>query len=287
MKRYKWLVMFVVFLCLNVAGSALAANCSEIKKNLQQERNLQKKRKLIGDAIVQCPQDPVINFSYALSLERFKKYEKALFHYQRAVAAAPEMAKAYAGMGDVYIHLGLLDEAVAVYEKAVQYKPTSKRFKGRSSRLQIKQKALKGEVVSASEFVKVMDNKGKIPSGMSLLLTGPVLQYKIIFVENSNVLDTIGNEQLYALGQAIQNDALREIRFEISTFVNSGLSAKLAFENSKVRAKLIKEQLVINFQIDPKRIEIVWYGDSLPLDTGGLAGEVTRNERVEIRRIVE
>lgn len=287
MKKYNWFVVFVFFLCMGVASSVLASNCSETRKALQQERNLQKKRKLISNAIIQCPQDPVINFTYALSLERFKKYEKALIHYQKAVAADPEMAQAYAGIGDIYIHLGLLDEAIAGYEKAVRYKPTSKRFKGRYSRLQIKQKALKGEVVSASEFIKVMDNKGKIPSGMSLLLTGPVLQYKIIFVEDTNVLDTIGNEQLYAVGQAIQNDALRKIRFEISTFVNSGFSSKLALEHSKVRANLIMEQLVINFQIDPKRLEVVWYGDTLPLDTGSLAGDVTTNERVEIRRIAE
>jgi tetratricopeptide (TPR) repeat protein len=243
---------------------------------------------MVADAIVQCPADPDINYKYALSLERFRKYKKALGYYQKAIQYNPEMGKAYAGMGDVYIYLGLLDEAIEAYKNAVNYKSDNDRYAGRYERLVIKRKALRGEVLSVGEFIKVMDHRGKVPTNMSLLLTGPVLQYHIAFVSNSATLQPTGIRQLGAVGQAMQNDAIRHIRFEISTHVNSDLSSLAALEDSKIRATMIKDQLVTNFQIDPKRLEVIWYGDTQPLETEKLEGGVgARNERVEFKRILE
>jgi|GEM_PF-1174420 len=289
MKIKVWYVFLAIVLCLTVAGSGYAADCNAIKKALKQEHDVKKKRKILGDAIVQCPNDPDINYKYALSLERFRKYEKALGYYQKAVLADPAMAKAYAGMGDVYIYLGLLDEAIDAYKNAVKYMPQNDRFEGRYSRLSIKRKALRGEVLSVGEFIKVMDHRGKISSNMPLLLTGPALQYRVAFVEGSGTLQPTGIRQLGAVGQAMQNDAIQHVRFEISVHVDQGFSSsEEAFERSKARALMIKDQLVTNFLIDPKRLEIAWYGDAQPLETGApQAGGIIANERVEFKRIVE
>ncbi len=194
------------------------------------------------------------------------------------------MAKAHAGMGDVYIYLGLLDEAIDAYKKAVTFMPENDRYEGRYSRLVIKRKALRGEVLSVGDIIRVMDHRGKISSNMSLLLTGPALQYHVAFVEGSDTLQPTGIRQLGAVGQAMQNDAIRHVRFEISVHVDSSLGA---LEDSKVRANMIKDQLVTNFQINPKRLDVKWYGDAQPLETGKLAGRVNANERVEITRIIE
>ena len=215
MKIKKCHILLAIVLSLSMAGSGVAADCMAVKKALKQERNLKKKRKMLNDAIVQCPDDPVINYKYALSLERFRKYEKALGYYQKAVLGNPKMAKAHAGMGDVYIYLGSLDEAIDAYEIAVKYMPDSERFEGRYSRLKIKRKALRGEVLSVGEFIKVMDHRGKISSNMALLLTGPALQYRIAFARWSGTLLPTGIKQLGAVGQAMQNDSIKHVRFEI------------------------------------------------------------------------
>jgi tetratricopeptide (TPR) repeat protein len=286
MKTKKVHFLLVIFLCLTLAGPAFAADCMVIKKALQQERDLKKKRKMLNDAIIQCPEDPVINYKYALSLERFRKYEKALGYYQKAILSDPKMAKSHAGMGDVYIYLGLLDQAIEAYTKAVRFLPGNDRYQGRLDRLVIKRKALRGEVLSVGEVIKVMDHRGKISSNMALLLTGPALQYKIAFVENGDSLQPTGIRQLGALGQAMQNDALANVRFEISTHVESGFSSAAAQENSKLRAMMVKDQLVTNFQINPKRLEILWFGDAQPLEVGQSSVGVEANDRVEFKRII-
>lgn len=287
MKAKKWHIFLVIAICLGVCSPAFAVNCKAVKKGLQQERNLKKKRKMLADAIIQCPDDSIINYKYALSLERFRKYEKALGYYQKAVLIDPGMAKAHAGMGDVYIYLGLLDEAIEAYQQAVNNMPGNDRFISRLARLTIKRKALRGELLSVGEFIKVMDHRGKISSNMSLLLTGPALQYKIAFVGNTDTLQPTGIRQLGAVGQAIQNDVLKHVRFEISTHVEPALSQLAAIEASKGRAKMIKDQLVTNFQIDPKRLEITWYGDAQPLEMETSSGGIEANERVEFKRIIE
>jgi len=286
MKVRIFYLFFVFILCCGFAVPAMSADCQGIKKGLRKERNLKKKRKMLADAIIQCPDDAGINYKYALSLERYRKYDKALGHYQKAVVLKPNMGKAHAGMGDVYIYLGRLNEAINSYRVAARLMPENNRTKNRLERLEIKRKALEGGVVTVGEFIRVMDSRRKISSNMPLLLTGPALQYRIAFGANPDKLLPTGIRQLAATGQAMQNDALSGVRFEISTYVGTQLSSLAAMEESKVRAKMIKDRLVTNFLIDPKRLEIVWYGDTQPLEAA-VAGGNLLDERVEFKRIIE
>lgn len=278
--------VLVIFLCLTLTDQAFSADCTAIKKALKQERNIKKKREMVVDAIAQCPEDPHLNYKYGLFLERFRKYDKALGYYQKAILYDPKMAKAYAGMGDIYILLGLMDQAIEGYTKAVEIMPSNNRYNKRLSRLVVKRKALQGEVLSVGEVINVMDNRGKISSNMSLLLTGPALQYQIAFGENGGPLLPTGIRQLGAVGRAMQNDALANVRFEVSTHVDSALSSLAALEDSKVRAMMVKDQLVSNFQIDPKRLDVAWYGDTQPLEVDLVSGKINANERVEFKRII-
>ncbi|HID04114.1 MAG TPA: hypothetical protein EYP18_13065, partial [Desulfobacterales bacterium] len=176
---------------------------------------------------------------------------------------------------------------IAAYEKAIRNESGNKRYDGRYARLVIKRKALRGEVLTVSDFIKVMDNRRKISTNMSLFLIGPALQYHIAFVENSATLQDKGVSQLTAIGKAMHNESLQRARFEISAHVSTALSPLTAHEDSKVRAKMIKDHLVTNYQIDPKRLEVTWYGDEQPLVTGKIEGVSAVNERVEFKRIKE
>ncbi|MEN8200268.1 MAG: tetratricopeptide repeat protein [Thermodesulfobacteriota bacterium] len=283
--RGRFCFAFMAFVVgLHVGGNALAADCMAIKKKIKAEKSMKVKRQMITEAIIQCPEDPMLNYKYGLSLERFRKYEKALSHYQKATLYNPKMGMAHIGMGDVYIYLGQLDEAIEAYRKGVDLMPSDSRASSRLARLEVKNKALAGEIVTVSEFLKVMDQRGKIPTNMPLLLTGPALQYAVAFAVDSDVLLPTGIRQLAAVGQALQNEALQGVRFEISTYMESDVSPLDALERSKIRAQMIKDQLVSNFQIDPKRIDVTWHGDTLPLE---LSGGLSLNERVEFKRIVK
>ena len=286
MKKNIWFVLIAFSLSIFVTAPSHAADCNSLKKAVKAERNLKKKRKLLSNLIIQCPEDPQVNYKYALSLERFRKYDKALAHYQKAVNLDPQMGKAYAGMGDIYIYRGLLDDAIIAYDNAKRLMPQSERTSSRLARLEIKRKALAGGIVSAGEFVKVMDHRGKISSTIAVLLTGPVLQYNIAFMKNTNQLLPTGIRQLAAVGQGMQDDALKSVRFEIATYVDSVYPTPLAaLAASEKRVAMIKDQLVTNFLIDPKRIETVWYGDNQALEISSSAGTQTLNSRVEFKRL--
>jgi tetratricopeptide (TPR) repeat protein len=288
MKKNIWHILFALIISACVTVPSMAADCNSLKKALKNERNLKQKRKLLSNLIIQCPDDPQVNYKYALSLERFRKYDKALGYYQKAVLLSPQMGKAFAGMGDVYIYLGLLNEAIEAYSSAARLMPQSDRTASRLARLEIKKKALTGGIVSVGEFVQVMDHRGKISSNMPLLLTGPALQYNVAFVHNTAQLRPTGIRQLAAIGQAMQDDALKFVRFEISTFVDESYATPLvALEESKKRVTMIKDQLVANFLIAPERITVSWYGDNQPLESGSLSGARSLNSRVEFRRLFE
>ncbi len=279
--------LLIITLVLGLGSPCVAADCEAVHQAFKQEHNPQKRRKLVAAAILKCPNDPIINYKYGLSLERFRQYEKALGYYQTAARLDPAMAKAYSGMGDVYVQLGLLDEAINAYSKAVAGMPESERFNRRLKCLVIKRKALHGEVLTVGEFIEVMYHRGKISSSMSLLLRGPALQYKMAFVGKSGVLLPTGVRQLAAIGQGIQNDALKDMRFEISTHVAAGGTSLGALEDSKARAQMIKKQLVTNFKIDPNRIDITWYGDAQPLALESAGVMLDVSTRVEFRRVLK
>ncbi len=282
-KRYG-VSLLSLLVCLMVSTPVLAVDCNAIKKGIQAEKDLKKRRVKVAEAIVQCPEDPMLNYKYGLSLERFRQYDKALSYYQKAVRLDPDMGQAYAGMGDVYIYLGLLDESIEAYQKAVKLMPDNERSAGRLACLSIKRKALQGGVLTGVEFIKVMDRRGKISSHSPLHLTGPVLQYQIEFVGNSDKLLPTGIKQLGAVGQAMQNDAIGDLRFEIAVHVAPSAAA---MAESKKRAETIKDQLVTNFGIDPKRLELTWYGDSQPLDNLNFIQGGSIKQRVEFRKIAE
>ena len=287
MKIKYWHFLLAIIPFLLTGTPSFAVDCKAIKKAIPAEKNMKKRRTLVADAIIQCPEDPLLNYKYGLSLERFRKYDKALSYYQKATLYDPKMGKAYAGMGDIYIYQGLLDKAIGTYQKAVKLMPGDNRTGGRLARLEAKRKALEGGVLTVGEIITVMDHRGKIPTNMPLLLTGPVLQYQVAFVEDTNDLLPTGIRQIAGIGQAMQNQALQDIRFEIAVHMESPVSSLAALENSKIRAQMLIDQLVTNFQIDPKRLDMVWHGDTMPLESTGFTGGSSFNERVEFKRIIE
>lgn len=57
------------------------------------------------------------------TLLELKRYEEALAVYQRAVEIRPEYAQAWQGKGDAFLELKQYDEALDAYDKAIQIQP--------------------------------------------------------------------------------------------------------------------------------------------------------------------
>ncbi|PLX99552.1 MAG: hypothetical protein C0622_10290 [Desulfuromonas sp.] len=273
---------FLLLIGLLIAVPATAAeDCVALRKGVKAEMDLQKRRQLVADWVVKCPDDPMANYKFGLSLERYRKYNEALAHYRKATTLDPTMGNAFNGMGDIYIYLGQLDDALDAYQKAGELLPGNSRATSRLALLGAKKKALSGEVVSADEFIAVMTEKEKVSTSTPLLLLGPALQYQLAFDGNRTKLQPRGEKQLTAIGQALRNEALDGVRFEITAYVSDpGLSRQAATERAQARAELIKSLLTADYGIDPARMTLAWFGSPQPLSTG----RDTLGSWVEIQR---
>ncbi len=109
------------------ASQSFAADCLAIRKQIENETDILQRKELAKQGINDCPNDPIINFEYAYSMERFRKYKLALKHYQVAAKLAPKYAKSYFGMGDMYMHLERPKDAVMAYKTGLSLEPDNKR----------------------------------------------------------------------------------------------------------------------------------------------------------------
>jgi tetratricopeptide (TPR) repeat protein len=59
----------------------------------------------------------------ALEYSRFERYETALRYFRQAVVIAPRYSKAFYEMGNCLANLGQYDEAIALYDRAMDIDP--------------------------------------------------------------------------------------------------------------------------------------------------------------------
>lgn len=110
-------------------GNMLAADCKALRNQAKKTTSLLKKRDFLSDAVKMCPKDPYLNYDYAKTLERLRKYEEALKYYTIASRFQSTRAKAFFGMGDVFVVLSAPKKAVVAYEKGLAVDPKNKRAK--------------------------------------------------------------------------------------------------------------------------------------------------------------
>ncbi len=82
--------------------------------------SLLKKKEQLEGLVKRCEGDPEVNYQYAYTLERLRRYEDAARFYKRATELRPEKAKYYFGLGDVYRVLGMYKEALSAYEEGLR-----------------------------------------------------------------------------------------------------------------------------------------------------------------------
>ena len=127
--KLKGIVSLAVVICwLGVSmEDSHAADCKALRNQANEETSLLKKRNLLKKAVVQCPRDPQLNYSYAKTLERLRKYEEALKYYTVASRFRSTKAESFFGMGDIYLILSKPDKAAIAYEKGLRIDPKNER----------------------------------------------------------------------------------------------------------------------------------------------------------------
>ncbi|WP_457573654.1 OmpA family protein [Desulfolithobacter sp.] len=112
-----------IFLALVALPRPVLADCVKIRAGLRQEKGLIKRHNILKEAIKECPDDPKITYFYAYNLERLRKYDQARELYRRAVELDPDFARAWFGLGEMYLAAGDPENAIQALEKGLSIEP--------------------------------------------------------------------------------------------------------------------------------------------------------------------
>ena len=275
----------MVALGLALPGQANAADCNAISKNVKNERSLLKRNSLLAEAVKSCPDDPGINFMYGYSQERLRKYEQALKYYILATSLDGNYAKAYCGMGDIYMVLGNVASAVTAYDKGIALDGNNKRTVHSLELARIKLKAQSGGAISSDDFVNVMKNS-KPRTTTAGSVEGPLLRMLITFPNSSAELTDAAKDQLsLVVGRALLSPALEDAYFEVAGHTDSIGNAEVNIEMSRKRSQAVKDYLVENFNINPERLQVAYYGGTRPIMPNDTKQGRSMNRRVEFKRL--
>lgn len=72
------------------------------------------------------PKDIVVYYNYIKALEMKKQYQKAFDAYNKIISFKPNAAKAYVGLGNLFLMQNKKEEAIEYFEMATQINPNNK-----------------------------------------------------------------------------------------------------------------------------------------------------------------
>ncbi len=248
----KVFVLPVFCLCLTVpAGVARAADCGALLQKAKKEFSVIKRRQMLEQSLAVCPSDPELNYEYGYSFERFRKYDKALSYYRKALSLRPGLAKAYFGIGDIERSRGNLKAAREAYEKGMQFDRENTRVLAQLNQVRkslgLGPYKFPAKKVAARPAATPADNNGSASVAMSPTLKA-ITRLKVHFAANSDKLDLDARDVIGVLvGQAMLNDDLANVGLKV---VGIARDPGLA----KRRAEKVRDYLLNNFAISSKRL---------------------------------
>ena len=269
---------------------APAVDCKELAEKISREHNPIARRDQLATAVKQCPKDPEINFMQGYSLERLRNYKEALHYYATASALDPKHAKAFFGLGDVYMVTNNMQQAMLAYQKGLAIDPGNKRAAKslESAKIQelarIKLKAQRGESVSSEEAVTVLfEEKSKDREISPIEAT--ILRLLILFPDKSTELPEEGADQLSIVGaRAFTSRDLQGAVFEVAGNTDDSGDATTNLAVSRKRAEAVRTYLIKNCNIDPKKLRVTAKGHTQPIVPNSTEQNKKINNRVEFGR---
>jgi len=262
-----------------------AADCKQLAEKVRQERSLIARRDLLATAIKQCPKDPEINFMQGYNLERLRDYNDALRYYVTASTLDPKHAKAFFGMGDIYMVTEKAENAVDAYEKGLSIDPGNKRAEKSLESARIKLKAHKGESVSSDEAVTVLFTEKSKDREISPI-EATILRLLILFPGKSTELPEEGADQLSIMGgRALTSRELKTAVFEVVGNTDDSGDAAANLDISKKRAEAVRNYLIKNCNVEAKKLKVAAHGHTQPIVPNSTEQNRKINNRVEFKRL--
>ena len=264
---------------------ASAADCKATAEKISQEHDPIARRDLLKTALKECPKDPEINFMQGYNLERLRNYKDALPYYVTASNLDPKHAKAFFGMGDIYMVTDKAQNAVTAYEKGLGLDPGNKRAEKSLESARIKLKAQRGESVSSEEAATVLFTEKSKDREISPI-EATILRLLVLFPGKSTALPEEGADQLSIVGaRAFTSPDLKGAVFEIVGNTDDSGDAKTNLAISKKRAEAVRNYLIKNCNIDPKKLQVAAHGQTQPIVPNSTEQNKKINNRVDFKRV--
>ncbi len=110
-------------------GPANAGECDYLLEKAGQVSILTEQSQLYKEAQNKCPNDALVNYKYAFSLERLRKYDQALQYYNKASSLDKSSAKYLFGVADASRMANHIQGAVDAYQQGLKLQPGNVRAK--------------------------------------------------------------------------------------------------------------------------------------------------------------
>ena len=295
--------MFLGFL----PSEGKAEDCRQLAEAISKERTLLTRKGMIEDAMKVCPGDAEIVYQHGYTLERLRKYEDALASYKRAIAIAPDYAKAHSSIGDIQMILKNYQEAAEAYEAGLRYEPGDERShaslkEARERYRELTGKALPAAAIAPPVVAKAVPEKAIEPKHETraveakaevreeadpapAYLVAPIERLQIQFSDSTTELSQEAKDVLgVVVGQAMQRKEMSATRFEVGGHTaNTGDPAR-NMEISRQRAEAVQKYLVVNNGIGAERLKVVAYGQNRPAAPNTSQANQEINRRVDFNR---
>jgi LysM repeat protein len=109
--------------------------CDKARLKLWNIKSLMQRKEFLENAIQECPNDAMLQYYYAVNLDRRQRYEKALYYYQLSAKLDGLFPFVYFGMGETYLSLGDKTSSIGAYKQGLKIQPDNKWGKNRVSQI--------------------------------------------------------------------------------------------------------------------------------------------------------
>jgi outer membrane protein OmpA-like peptidoglycan-associated protein len=256
--------------------------------------NFPEQKQLITKALELCPDHAEAHNNLGSVFEEEENYELALSHYKHAVAAKPDFAAAWFGIGEVYYKTGRFPLSLEAYLRACHSdKDARRRIEEllRENRYRVSEA---GEILDKESLLLLFDKnrREKIRNMISEcgFSTKAVVEPEIIF---RNILFDVGtanlkheaHAQIREIGAALQELGSKSVRISGHTDrqpfkgYSREDSDRMNMRLSEERAAAVAEELK---KMGISGIQTKGYGPTIPIDRRDTQDAYTKNRRVVI-----
>ena len=254
---------------------------------------------LLREAVRLCPRHAMALNDLAVIRESQGRLAEAEALYRRAVAADPESAAPYAGLGDVLMAKGDFKRAAEAYSGFLERLQAVKR-RGDPLRLarhedQYRERWQKARMAAAASLGTGAPKAGSLltakqitrslsqPRTRGLRVEGRTprsIDIPILFDTDADRIRARAWPQIEQIAEALRMPVLQKMRILIEGHTDSTGGEAYNQHLSERRAASVKRALTERFGIQPQRLQTMGFGESRPVASNESESGRFRNRRV-------